>query len=202
MWKQATNILVSASGDHALRVVRSGIGQLREMLVKMDACYDFKSTVARYLRWSSSYQQSNRNCRRICSRIPISSPAWSSNWVQWILNCPIRSRVVSSWHRSRSTRRKSLTASIKTLADDQNWEEVASRLVEKWTSLRHDYRSSERSSAVHDCCGFCGKFNHKTESCFLNPTFLEKKLGSDDGVVHTIVEKGPPHRKNHLTENG
>lgn len=50
MRKQPSNILISALGDHALRVVLSVIGQPCDMLVKLDACYDFKSTASKISR--------------------------------------------------------------------------------------------------------------------------------------------------------
>lgn len=45
--EQASNIIISALGDHALRVVRSVIGEPREMMAKVDECYGSKSTTNR-----------------------------------------------------------------------------------------------------------------------------------------------------------
>lgn len=50
MPKQASKTLVSLLGGHKLRVVRSVMGQLCEMVVKLDARYNFESTVSKISR--------------------------------------------------------------------------------------------------------------------------------------------------------
>lgn len=42
--EQASTLIVSALGNHALRVLRSFIGQPHKMLMNFDAGYDSKST--------------------------------------------------------------------------------------------------------------------------------------------------------------
>ena len=45
--EQASNIIISALGDHALRVVRTVIDDPYQMMKKLDARYDSKSTATR-----------------------------------------------------------------------------------------------------------------------------------------------------------
>lgn len=49
---QASNIVVNALSDPSLWVVRSVIGNLKEMLVKLNAKYDSKSTASKISRMS------------------------------------------------------------------------------------------------------------------------------------------------------
>lgn len=49
---QASNIIVSALGDHALRVARSVIGKPKEMMQKLNDRYDSKSIANRICKMS------------------------------------------------------------------------------------------------------------------------------------------------------
>lgn len=93
-----------------------------------------------------------------------------------------------------------VTTVIETLADKKlSWKEVPSRLIEKKTALRHGSRSAERSSAAHGWCGISGKFNYKTDSCYVNPLRAGNRLGLSDGAVNGIDQKsrGSPKKQNH-----
>jgi len=50
--EQASNIIVSALGDHALRVVRAVIGDPKAMMDKLDARYSSKSVASRISKFS------------------------------------------------------------------------------------------------------------------------------------------------------
>lgn len=96
-----------------------------------------------------------------------------------------------------------VTASIKTLAD-RNWscEEVASRNIEDETALWHGSRSAEKSSAAYGYRDICGKYNEKTDHCFLNPLFAANKLRLSDGAVDGIANKISGNRKNQNNRPG
>lgn len=69
----------------------------------------------------------------------------------------------------------SMISWIKTFTDQYvTWEDVSSRSIEEATTLRFGTGSIERSSAAHRYCEICGRTNHATPKCFLNPLYAEK----------------------------
>lgn len=67
-------------------------------------------------------------------------------------------------------------AAIKTLSDkDIRWKAVSSRLIEEVKNLKSSGRSN-RAHSANVCCGICGKTNHTTSKCFLNPLNPNNKL--------------------------
>lgn len=51
--KQSSNVILSAIGDHVLRVVRTVIGDHSAMMKKLDHRYDYKSTERKISKMST-----------------------------------------------------------------------------------------------------------------------------------------------------
>lgn len=67
------------------------------------------------------------------------------------------------------------TAAIKTLTEsDVKWEDVSSRLIDEVKNLKSNHRHS--ANTAKSACQICGKTNHSTAKCFLNPLNPHNRL--------------------------
>lgn len=72
---------------------------------------------------------------------------------------------------------KPVTAAIMTLEEDKlTWEAVTERLIEE---CKADKCKLDRVSVAISSCHICGKSNHTTAKCFMNPMNPDNKLGLD-----------------------
>lgn len=78
--KKASNVIVTALSDRALRVVRADIGRPFAMLEKLDERYDSKSTAARIAKMSELlYLRYTSMCRSMGNHIEKWLHCWSSS---------------------------------------------------------------------------------------------------------------------------
>lgn len=178
--EQASNIIVSALGDHALRVVRSVIGLPHVMLQKLDARYDSKSTATRISKMAELVCVKFTNAREDISK-HVDRLAGLLEQLR-SMNTPLPDSLaigilVASIEVSELT---PVTAAIKTLADkDLNWEEVSSRLIEECKALRTS-SGKDRAAAASCVCALCHKPGHDIENCFQNPLNPNNRLNLSD----------------------
>lgn len=181
--QQASNIIVSALGDHALRVVRTVIGNPKEMMEKLDARYDSKTIASRIskmselvsIRYNSIREDMDKHIDKLAGIIEQLRSMGSTFDDALAIGILVASITVSELMPA--------TAAIKTLADkDIKWEEVSSRLIEEVKNIKSSNRTP-RANSANSTCAICGKNNHSTNRCFLNPMNPHNKLDLKNGVA-------------------
>lgn len=188
--EEASNIIVSALSDHALRVVRSVIDDPAAMLAKLDDRYDSKTTASKItkmvelvsVRYSSLKDSMPRHVDKIAALVEQLQAMGTKLDNALVVGILIASITVDEL--------KPASAAIKTLTDDNlKWEDVTARLIEEVKSLKVDHNQSSRQ-ATHNQngCAICGKSNHHTDACFLNPLNKDNKLGVNDEIVRKITD--------------
>ena len=174
--QQASNIIVSALGDHALRVVRSVIGKPQEMIMKLDDRYDSKTIASRIskmselvsLRYTSIKDDMDKHIDKMAGLIEQLRAMGSIFDDALAIGILVASIDVSELLPA--------TAAIKTLSDKEvKWEDVSSRLIDEAKNLKSGF-TNNRSYAANTNCAICGKSNHTTDRCFLNPLNPKNKL--------------------------
>lgn len=147
--KQASGIIVSALGDHALRVVRSVVGNPAAMLEKLDARYDSKSTASKITKMSKlvSVRFSNPKAgiekhidamAALLEQLKAMNAKMDDSLAVGILIASIDVPDL-----------KPVVAAIKTLSDSvATWETVSERLIDEWRGLRKTSQPGESSAAA------------------------------------------------------
>lgn len=173
--QQASNIIVSALSDHALRVVRSVIGNPLKMMAKLNDRYDSKTIASRIstmselvsIKYTSLGDDIDKHIDKVeglIEKLRAMGTVFDDSLAIGILVASIDLPEMAP-----------ATAAIKTLADkDVNWESISSRLIDEAKNLKSGTRT--RSHAASQCCAICGKTNHTTDRCFLNPLNPNNKL--------------------------
>lgn len=188
--EEASNLIVSALSDHALRVVRSVIGDPAAMMAKLDDRYDSKTTASKItkmvelvsVRYSSLKESMPRHVDKIAALVEQLRSMGTTLDEPLVIGILIASLTVDEL--------KPASAAIKTLSDEKlQWEDVTARLIEEVKTLKSDRGQSSRQ-ATHDerSCAICGLNNHRTGSCYLNPLNKLNKLGLTESTVRDISE--------------
>lgn len=192
--EQASNIIVSALGDHALRVVRSVIGEPHKMFQKLDMRYDSKSTATRISKMAELVSLKYGNLRDDISKhidrmAGLLEQLRSMNTV--LDDALAIGILVASIEVSELS---AVTAAIKTLAEkDLVWEDVSSRLIEECKSIKTSHK--DRASAASSVCGLCKKPGHTIDDCFMNPMNPKNRLNLSDKKTQWGKPKSEKHRK-------
>ena len=186
--QQASNIIVSALGDHALRVVRTVIGKPKEMMEKLDARYDSKTIASRIskmselvsIRYNSLREDIDKHIDKLAGIIEQLRSMGSTFDDALAIGILVASISVPELMPA--------TAAIKTLADrDIKWEDISSRLIEEVKNLKSSNRTP-RANLANSSCAICGKNNHSTNRCFLNPMNPQNKLNLKSDVAEKIQD--------------
>lgn len=175
--KQASNIIISALNDAPLRVVRDVIGDPCAMLKKLDKRYDAKTTASKITkitdlvgtRFSNSSHSIAKHIDKMAALIAQLKAMKTTIDEPLAVGLLVASIDVPSM--------KPVVSAIKTLAEsDLTWESVAERLIEEHRGVSKT-ESTDRAHVAKQECHICGKENHTTERCFLNPLFAGNRLG-------------------------
>ena len=186
--QQASNIIVSALGDHALRVVRTVIGKPKEMMEKLYARYDSKTIASRIskmselvsIRYNSLREDIDKHIDKLAGIIEQLRSMGSTFDDALAIGILVASISVPELMPA--------TAAIKTLADrDIKWEDISSRLIEEVKNLKSSNRTP-RANLANSSCAICGKNNHSTNRCFLNPMNPQNKLNLKSDVAEKIQD--------------
>ena len=179
---------MSALGGHALRVVRAVIGQPFEMLEKLDARYDSRTTALKIsnmselvsVRYSSLKEDMSKHIDSVAALLEQPRNMGTVLSDDFAIGILVASIDV---HDLRPA-----TAAIKTLAEHEiNWEDVTTRLIEEVRELKNDNGRSNRALAANPGCVICSKLSHRTDACFLNPLNPRNKLNLRSGTVSTVL---------------
>lgn len=185
--QQASNIIVSALGDHALRVVRTIVGRPYEMMQKLDARYDSKSTASKIskmvelvsVRYTSVRDDMSKHIDRLAGLVEQLNNMGSQLPEDLTVGILVASIEVTAL--------MPVTASIKTLSDENlKWEDVSSRLIEEVKSLSKGSSSDDRAASAQVSCDICKK-PHATSNCYLNPMNPNNKLNLKTDQVSEIL---------------
>lgn len=129
--RQAGNITVNALSDQVLRVIRSVIGNLQEMLTKLDSRYDSESTASMIAMMSTclhGLQEYERNIALHVDR--MAGPIQQLDGIGMTLDDSLSTSILVA--PSEAQELLPATASIKTLSEDKiDWKDVANRLIEE-----------------------------------------------------------------------
>lgn len=176
--EQASNIIISALGDHALRVVRSIVCEPREMIAKLYERYNSKSTANRIskmvqlmsIKFVSIHDDISEHIYRLTElleQLQSMGTMLDNTLSVGILVASIQVAELAP-----------VTAATKTLAEsDLKWESVRNRLIEKTQTLT-SRTVSARESAVSssNICGLWSRRRHQTKNCFFNSLNPKIKL--------------------------
>lgn len=178
---QASNIMVGALSDHPLRVVRTVIGKPYQMLAKLDARYDSKSTSSKIskmsdlvsMRYSTLKEDISKHIDRM--RATTEQLANMGTIVQEPLAIGILVASIDV------TALRPVTAAIKTLAErDLTWDTVTERLIEEAKSAKADLGGGTRATVANSTCQICDGGSHSTAECFENPRNPANKLSLEN----------------------
>lgn len=181
--QQASNLIVSALGDHALRVVRTVIGKPNQMMEKLDARYDSKTISSRIskmselvsVRYSTLRDDIDKHIDKMAGLIEQLRSMGSTFDEALAIGILVASITVPDLLPA--------TAAIKTLTEkDATWELVSGRLIEEVKNLKSNNRN-QQSNAANSSCAICGKPNHSTPKCFLNPLNPNNRLNLKNSVA-------------------
>ena len=187
---QASNIIVSALGDHALRVVRSVIGDPSKMMVKLNDRYDSKTTASRIskmselvsIRYTSLRDSIEKHIDRMAGLIETLRSMGSTFDDALAIGILVASIDVQEL--------LPVVAAIKTLSDrDMKWESVTSRLIEE-SSDASSSAVINHANTANSSCGICGKSNHSTAKCFINPLNPNNRLNLTEEGKESIRRHG------------
>ena len=206
--KKASNIIVAALSDKALRVVRANIGNPHLMLTKLDERYDSKSTAARIAKMTELISMRYDNLKRSMG-VHIDQMAGLLEQLH-SMNTPIPDELsiallISSLHVEELA---PISAAVKTLSDaDVTWEKVTARLLEEHQALKDRIKIQERATTLRKSCELCKKTGHEIDSCWLNPRNPKNRLGinskgtrskehssSADAQIPALVSQERPKR--------
>lgn len=189
--KLASSIMVMALSDPALRIVHSVKHDPVKMIELLDARYASKTAASKITKMSdlitmkftslrSDLPMHIDQMRATIEQLKAMSVTIEDSFAVTILVASIEVAAL-----------RPATTAIKTLAeDDLKWDTVAERLTEEAKGLK-EVRSTEVSLAAvpRDGCQICGKENHPTSKCFLNPMYAHNRLGLDADKQREIEER-------------
>lgn len=191
--KKASNIIVAALSDRALRVVRSNIGSPYLMINKLDERYDSKSAAARIAKMteliSMRYDSMKKGMGTYIDQMAGILEQLES------MQTPIPTELstallISSIHVPELA---PVAAAVKTLSDDDvTWEKVTARLMEEHQTLKGRNKIQERALPAHKHCELCKKNGHSIEHCWLNPNNPKNRLGittKSDGKPGNSIQR-------------
>ena len=195
--QQASNIIIASLGDQALRIVRTIVGNPNTMMAKLDERYDSKSTASKIEKMSELVSMKYYNIKDDLSD-HIDRMAGLLDQLKSMGNELADSLAIGILVASIEVHQlHAVTAAIKTLAEkDIKWEEITSRLLEERTAFLTEDGHRDRATPANSVrngqgeeqsCSICGKPNHKTHQCYLNPLNPENKLGLPTGTTDKIL---------------
>ena len=189
--RQASNLVISALGDHALRVVRTVIGKPYEMLEKLDKRYNSHSTATKITKMtelvSMKYCNPKADITKHIDRMAsiLETLRSMKSGLDEALSIGI---LVASIEVSELL---PVVAAIKTLSErDVKWETVSARLIEESKAVKREFK--EEAKAASAGCPICQKM-HPIERCWLNPKNPRNRLSlgrkSDRDETSEIEER-------------
>lgn len=189
--KKASNVIVAALSDKALRVVRSSIGKPFEMLRKLDERYDSKSAAARISKMTElitmRYDSINKNMgTHIDQMAAVLEQLEGMNTA-----IPQELSIALLIASIQAEELHALTAAVKTLNDDSTtWEKVTARLLEEHQSLKGKLKQQERATPSQKHCELCRKRGHAIDMCWLNPKNPNNRLDTGDIPKQGVYDGG------------
>lgn len=187
--QQASNIIVNALRDLALRIVRAITGNPKDMLIKLDARYDSKSTASKISRMSELVSDRYKSLREdVAKHIDrLSGIIVQLRLMDTNLEDSVAVEILI-WS-IQVPELASETASIKKISErDLKREDVSARLVEEVADLPNIPGNSFKANAASVHCQICLRTSHPTEKCFLNPINPDSKLQLPNGTVQQILK--------------
>lgn len=198
--KTASGIIVAALSDPALRVVRSVIGNPVDMLEKLDARYDSRSTATKISKISElvsvRYTNVKHDITKHIDRMAALQEQLKS--MEAIMDDAVQVGIlIASIDVLELT---PVTAAIKTLAEkDITWETVTERLIEEWRGLTNAHK--EDSKLARNVCTYCNRPGHHAANCWTNPANPNNRLGRLKGNPPSGSEPKKENQDN-KTETG
>ena len=176
---KVSGIIVAALGDSALRLVKSVRGKPVEMLEKLDARYDSKTTASKIskmvdlvsIRYTNPRTDITKHIDRMGSIVEQLQAMQASMDESLKVGILIASIEVPEM--------RAVVAAIKTLADkDVMWDVVSERLIEEWRGLKKTIRTGESSATARGkkVCDFCSRPGHSAGKCWINPANPHNRL--------------------------
>lgn len=191
--EQASNIIVAALSDQALRVVRNVAGKPFYMMEKLQKRYDSRSMASKIgkmsdlvsIRYTNIREDMARHVDKIAGIVEQLRSMGTVLEDSLIIGILLASIDVVQLHPA--------TAAIKTLSETHTtWEDVSSRLIEEVKMLRSDRSLRHKSAAaVTKVCELCGKEGHTLPRCFLNPLNPNNRLGLSPETKARLDNKNP-----------
>ena len=178
---KVSGIIVAALGDSALRLVKSVRGKPTEMLEKLDARFDSKTTASKItkmvdlvsIRYTNPRSDITKHIDRMGSIVEQLQAMQASMDESLKVGILIASIEVPEM--------RAVVAAIKTLADqDVKWDTVAERLIEEWRGLKKTIRTGESSATAKGKreCEFCSRPGHTADNCWINPANPHNRLNA------------------------
>ena len=178
---KVSGIIVAALGDSALRLVKSVRGKPTEMLEKLDARFDSKTTASKItkmvdlvsIRYTNPRSDITKHIDRMGSIVEQLQAMQASMDESLKVGILIASIEVPEM--------RAVVAAIKTLADqDVKWDTVAERLIEEWRGLKKTIRTGESSATAKGKreCDFCSRPGHTADNCWINPANPHNRLNA------------------------
>ena len=190
--KKASNIVVAALSDKALRVVRSCIGQPNEMLRRLDERYDSKSAATCVTKMTELINLRYDSIKKSMGT-HIDQMAATLEQLEG-MKTPIPDELsiallIASIQVPELT---AVAAAVKTMSDDSmTWEKVTARLLEEQYSFKGKQKQFERAAPSQNHCELCKKKGHSIKNCWLNPKNPRNRLDiSEEGK-----DPKPSHEK-------
>ena len=164
--RKACAIIIRALSDSVLRVVRDVITDPDQIMAKLDARYDNKSTASKISKMSelvsTTYKNLSKDIRKhidklagLVAQLKSMKTNLDDTLAVGIMLASIQVPALAP-----------VVAAIKTLADDQvTWDDVATRLIEKWRELPRDIHVSESAFTSVDkreSCSACDRRGRAT----------------------------------------
>lgn len=178
---KASGIIVAACGDHALRVVKTVRGNPVEMMEKLDARYDSKTTASKIskmvelvsIRYTNPKQDIAKHIDRMAALFEQLTAMEATMDESLQVGILIASIEVEDL--------RAVSAAIKTLADDDvKWDTVAERLIEECAALKKASHAPHSSAAAKGkgkkLCSFCSRPGHVAKNCWINPANPNNRL--------------------------
>lgn len=198
--RKACAIIIRALSDSALRVVREVIDDPVQMMTKLDARYDNKSTAAKISKMaelvSVKYSNPAKDIRKhidklagLVAQLKAMKTAIDDTIAVGILLASIQVPALAA-----------TIAAVKTLADtDMTWDTVATRLIEEWRDAPRDL-FLESSLMANVRCSYCGKHGHRSRNCRRRKAEKSKKRhngkrGADESSDESSAEGESVHNR-------
>ena len=178
--KTASGIIVTALNDSALRVVRSVIGKPNQMLEKLNARFDSRTTSSKITRMVELVSLRYRGVRSDISKHidKMASLLEQLRAMNAIIDDPLAVGILLASIDVEEL--GPVVAAIKTLSEESvKWDGVAERLIEESRSIRtsgHVQATVAKSHRPRENCDYCHRPGHPASRCWINPDNPNNRL--------------------------